>query len=417
MGDILLSQATSVLNQTLTNARKAKQDEFYTQYVDIQKEVEAYLEFDPDTFRGKVVYCNCDDPFESNFFKYFAANFNKLGLKKLVTTSYDGSPIAGAQLTFGEYNEGNGKRQKPKAIAVEIEEVKDVNGDGATGIEDVKLFLEHNPHTRTRLAGGGDFRSAECVELLKQADIVVTNPPFSLFREYVAQLVKYKKRFLIIGNKNAITLKEIFPLIKNNKMWMGVTPMGADMLFDVPPNVARVMLESGKKGSNYRIINGKVMARSTSAWFTNLDHGRRHQILPLMTMADNLRFSKSLRGKAAYDRYDNYDAIEVGTYKEIPSDYDGVMGVPVTFLDKYNPDQFEILGLSGTNYQTTKDYGKKERVVDGVRKKSNTGTLGCVIRTDSYGPGTHFDVGYPVKGMYRRLFIRLRARRAGRTKK
>ncbi len=208
-----MSRVASVSNLGLSNAKKAKQDEFYTQYVDIQKEVEAYLEFDPDTFRGKVVYCNCDDPFESNFFKYFAANFNKLGLKKLITTSYDGSPIAGAQLTFGEYDEGNGKRQKPKAIAVEIEEVKDINGDGATGIEDVKLFLKQNPHTRTRLAGGGDFRSAECVELLKQADIVVTNPPFSLFKEYVAQLVEHGKTFLIIGNLQAITYLETFPHI------------------------------------------------------------------------------------------------------------------------------------------------------------------------------------------------------------
>src|SRR5260221_6925030 len=163
------------LNRSLHAAKAAKQDEFYTQYVDIQKEVEAYLEFDPDTFRGKIVYCNCDDPFESNFFKYFAANFNRLGLKKLVTTSYDGSPIAGAQLTFGEYDEGNGKRQKPKAIAVEIKEVKNVNGDGATGIEDVKLFLEQNPHTRTHLVGGGDFRSPECFALLKRAVIIRTN--------------------------------------------------------------------------------------------------------------------------------------------------------------------------------------------------------------------------------------------------
>src|SRR5665213_461202 len=165
---------TKPLNSSLQTAKVVKQDEFYTRYVDIQKEVEAYLEFDPDTFRDKVVYCNCDDPFESNFFKYFAANFNKLGLQRLITTSYDGSPIAGAQLTFSEYDEGNGKRQKPKAIAVEIEEVKDVNGDGATGIEDVELFLKQNPHTRTRLAGGGDFRSAECTELLKQADIVLS---------------------------------------------------------------------------------------------------------------------------------------------------------------------------------------------------------------------------------------------------
>ena len=180
-------------NNNLAQAKKEKNDEFYTQYADIQKEIEAYLEYNPDAFRDKVVYCNCDDPFESNFFKYFAANFNKLSLKKLITTSYDGSPIAGAQLTFGEYTEGNGKRLKPKAIAVEIEEVKDFNGDGATGIDDVKLFLKQNPHTRKRLVEGGDFRSQECVELLKQADIVVTNPPFSLFREYVAQLVVHGK--------------------------------------------------------------------------------------------------------------------------------------------------------------------------------------------------------------------------------
>src|ERR1041384_2355547 len=233
MGKVRATQRKP-LNRNLGAAKAAKQDEFYTQYVDIQKEVEAYLEFDPRTFRGKVVYCNCDDPFESNFFKYFAANFNKLSLKKLISTSYDGSPIAGAQLTFGEYIGGNGKRQKPKAVAVEIEEVKDVNGDGATGIEDVKLFLEQNPHTRTSIAGGGDFRSAECVELLQQADIVVTNPPFSLFKEYVAQLVEYRKKFLIIGNTNSITYLEIFSLIKDCKLWLGATGNGSDMVFAVP---------------------------------------------------------------------------------------------------------------------------------------------------------------------------------------
>jgi hypothetical protein len=329
-------------NRSLHAAKATKQDEFYTQYVDIQKEVEAYLDFDPDTFRGKVVYCNCDDPFESNFFKYFAANFNKLGLKKLVTTSYDGSPIAGAQLTFGEYDEGNGKRQKPKALAVEIEEVTDVNGDGATGIEDVKLFLKQNSHTRTPLAQGGDFRSAECVELLKQSDIVVTNPPFSIFRDYVALLVKHRKKFLIIGNTNSITYKEIFPLIKGNRLWLGCTNFNVGMFFEVP--------DDWKHFHHIDEETGRKIARvSTSCWYTNLDHGRRHHPLNLMNMADNLRFSRTLSGKAAYDRYDNYDAIEVGTYKEIPSDYDGVMGVPITFLDKYNPDQFEIVGTTESN--------------------------------------------------------------------
>ena len=331
------------MNRDLGAAKTAKKDEFYTQYVDIQQEVEAYLEFDPDTFRGKVVYCNCDDPFESNFFKYFAANFNKLGLKKLITTSYDGSPIAGAQLTLWEYDEGNGKRQKPKAIAVEIEEVTDVNGDGVTGIEDVDLFLKRNPHTRTRLAEGGNFRSHECIALLKEADIVVTNPPFSLFKEYVAQLVEHGKKFLIIGNVQAITYLEIFPLIKDNKLWLGVTIHSGDREFRVPDhyplNAAGWRVD--ENGVKYIRIKGV-------RWYTNLDHGRRHQELPLMTMEDNLRFSKhkEIKGKAAYDHYVNYDAIEVPYTDAIPNDYGGVMCVPISFLDKYNPDQFEIIGNS-----------------------------------------------------------------------
>ena len=327
------------MNQGLGAAKAARKDEFYTQYFDIQKEVEAYLEFDPHTFRDKIVYCNCDDPFESNFFKYFAANFNRLGLKKLITTSYDGSPVAGAQLKLPGYDEGNGKRQKPKAIALEIEAVTDIDGDGATGIEDVKLFLEQNPHTSTPLEEGGDFRSAECVELLKQADIVVTNPPFSLFKEYFVQLVKHGKQFLIIGNTNSITYLEVFPLIKANKLWLGCTNFNVGMFFEVPDDWERfhhINPETGRK----------IARVSTSCWYTNLDHGRRHKPLNLMTMAENLKFSKNLRGKAAYDCYNNYDAIEVATYKEIPSDYDGIMGVPVTFLDKYNPDQFEIVGNS-----------------------------------------------------------------------
>jgi len=405
------------LNRSLHAAKAAKQDEFYTQYVDIQKEVEAYLEFDPDTFRGKVVYCNCDDPFESNFFKYFAANFNKLGLKKLITTSYDGSPIAGAQLTFAEYDEGNGKRQKPKAIAVEIEEVKDVNGDGATGIEDVKLFLKQNPHTRTRLAGGGDFRSAECVELLKQADIVVTNPPFSLFREYIAQLVEHGKRFLIIGNVQALTYKEVFPLIKADKLWMGVTIHSGDREFRVPDhyplNAAGWRVD--ENGVKYIRVKGV-------RWYTNLDHGRRHQKLPLMTVEDNLRFSKhkEINGKAAYDRYDNYDAIEVPFTDAIPSDYDGLMGVPVTFLDKYNPDQFEILGYEKSYHLQTRKYEIQVQV-DKSGKKSNVTKLndGVAIKVDR--PPTD-QTYYVVDGeyyiqQYKRIFIRRRARSARGTKK
>jgi hypothetical protein len=327
-------------NTDLAEAKRAKKDEFYTQYVDIQKEVEAYLEFNPDTFREKVVYCNCDDPFESNFFKYFAANFNKLGLKKLITASYDGSPIAGAQLTFGEYGEGNGNREKPRAIAFEIEQVTDINEDGATDIEDVKLFFEQNPHKRKPLAQGGDFRTPECIDLLKQADIVVTNPPFSLFKEYIAQLVEHDKKFLIIGNMQAITYTETFPLIMHNKMWLGPTIRSGDREFRVPDHYPLNASSSRIDDNGVKYIRVKGVR-----WYTNLDHGRRHEELPLMTMEDNLRFSKhkEIKGKDGYERYENYDAIEVPFTDAIPSDYDGVMGVPITFLDKYNPDQFEII--------------------------------------------------------------------------
>jgi len=337
--------------RNLSRAKAAKQDEFYTQYADIANELKHYV----DHFRGKVVYCNCDDPFESNFFKYFAANFNKLGLKKLVATSYDGSTIAGQDSLFPEYHKGNGKRKKPKALAIEIEEVKDETGDGEIGIEDVKLFLDQNPHTRTPLAGGGDFRSPECVELLNQADIVVTNPPFSLFREYVAQLVAHGKQFLIIGSLNAITCKEIFPLIKDNKLWLGAGFANGNAFFSIPSGAEREFADGV-----YDPSTGLVKFRNV-VWYTNLEHGCRPQVLPLMTMADNLKYSKHerIKGKGAYDRYDNYDAIEVPFIDAIPSDYGGVMGVPITFLDKYNPTQFEILGITqGVDQDPNKIYGR-----------------------------------------------------------
>lgn len=416
----LKSESTS-RNQGLGAARAAKKDEFYTQYVDIQKEVEAYLEYDPDTFRGKVVYCNCDDPFESNFFKFFAANFNKLGLKKLITTSYDGSPIAGQYTLFPEYNEGNGKRKKPKALAVILDHVKDEDGDGAANVTDVELFLKRNKAARIALKGndeypGGDFRSLECIALLKQADIVVTNPPFSLFREYVAQLVEHGKKFLIIGNQNAITYKEIFPLIKDNKLWLGVDN-GGTKWFQVQDDYD-IKTESRKK-----IVNGiKYFSMGSIMWFTNLDHGRRHQNLPLMTMAENLKFSnhKQVRSKAAYDRYDNYDAIEVPFTDAIPSGYNGIMGVPITFLDKYNPDQFEILGYEKSYHLQTRKY-EIQIQVDKSGKKSNVTKLndGVAIKVDR--PPTD-QTYYVVDGeyyiqQYKRIFIQRRAQAARGTKK
>ncbi len=330
-------------NSNLTSAKKAKNDEFYTQFSDIQKEIEAYLEYDKNTFKDKVVYCNCDDPFESNFFRYFVLNFDRLGLKRLITTSYKPSPVANSQLgLFGDDKTLPPQKGRPKITANKfvINEVGDVNGDGAFSLQDIAEQLKANKHNEWEpLNGDGDFRSPECVELLKQSDIVVTNPPFSLFREYVAQLVQHGKKFVIIGNMNAITYKEIFPLIKGDKMWLG-NGFHAGNAYFATPNVRD--FASGV----YDEKTGLVKFRNV-VWFTNLDHGRRHQQLQLMTMADNRKFNKKVvKSETAYKKYVNYDAIEVPFTDAIPSDYEGAMGVPISFLDKYNPDQFEILGIS-----------------------------------------------------------------------
>jgi len=396
-------------NRSLSSAKAAKQDEFYTQYVDIQNEVEAYLEFDLDTFRGKVVHCNCDDPFESNFFKYFAANFNKLGLKKLVTASYDGSPIAGQGTLFPEYNEGNGVRQKPKALAVVVEQVKDEDGDGAANVSDVELFLKRNKAARIPLNGndkypGGDFRSPECVAFLKEADIVVTNPPFSLFREYVAKLVEHEKKFIIIGSKNAVSYKDIFRLIKDNRLWAGAGFANGNAYFRIPAGGGREFAEGV-----YDQNTGLVKFRNVG-WFANLDHGRRHRHLPLMTTAENLKFSKhkEIRGKTAYDRYENYDGIEVPFTDAIPSDYDGVMGVPLSFLDKHNPEQFEILGRS----ENEDLYGLKTRVY-------TTKECRAAYRRLFGKDGTYDMNATPVvdgRKVYQRIFIRHRRPAQGTNK-
>ncbi len=330
-------------NNNLTNAKRAKNDEFYTQYGDIQKEIEAYLEYNPDAFRDKVVYCNCDDPYESNFFRYFVLKFKKLGLKQLITTSYKPSPIANTQLgLFGNDKSLTKSKGRPKINANKfiISDVGDIDGDGEFNLKDITLQLKENKHNEwAPLEDDGDFRSDECVELLKQSDIVVTNPPFSLFREYVEQLMEYNKKFIIIGSLNAITNKEIFPLIKDNKLWLGNGFNGGNAYFATPN--ARSDFASGV----YDKKTGLVKFRNVH-WYTNVEHGRRHQQLPLMTMVENLKYSKhkEIKGKKEYDKYDNYDAIEVSFTDAIPSDYDGVMGVPISFLNKYNPEQFEILG-------------------------------------------------------------------------
>ncbi len=340
-------------NNNLSSAKRAKNDEFYTQFQDIQKEVEAYLDYDTDTFKGKTVYCNCDDPFESNFFRYFVLNFKKLGLKQLITTSYKPSPVANSQLgLFGDDKTLADQKGRPKITANRfiINEVGDIDSNGEYNLQDVAEQLKANKNNEwAPLEGDGDFRSTECIKLLKQSDVVVTNPPFSLFREYVAQLIEYNKKFVIIGNMNAITYKEIFPLIKENKMWLGATGNGNDMVFAVPEGF-EVAGQDKQKAARLGYI-GNYTRLGNSCWFTSLDHGRRHQPLALMTMTDNLKFNKKLRNKDSYDRYDNYDAIEVPFTDAIPSDYDGIMGVPISFLDKYNPDQFKIIWLAcGNSY-------------------------------------------------------------------
>ena len=317
-------------NADLHAAGKAKKDEFYTQLVDIEKELKYYKSY----FKDKVVLCNCDDPYESNFFKYFALNFNALGLKKLIATCYDGSPVSGNELLldFGDTVDD------PKKIAykVEITEVTDVNGDGAINLADIQYLMQNDKNVISILKGNGDFRSAECIELLKEADIVVTNPPFSLFREYLAQLIEYQKKFLVIGNVNTIVTKDTFPLVRDNIIWMGASIHSGDREFRVPDSYPL-------NAAGYRVDeNGiKYIRVKGVRWFTNLDYPQRHEDLVLYKHYT----------PEEYPKYDNYDAINVNVTSDIPCDYDGVMGVPITFLDKYNPDQFEIIWqASGNTY-------------------------------------------------------------------
>lgn len=325
-------------NSNLSQAKAAKNDEFYTQYADIQKEVNAYIEYNPDIFRGKTILLPCDDPEWSNFTKFFAQNFEFFGLKKLISTSYaieSKNYKTDWQPTLFEtenplYN-ADKSRVKGKIFTLD----HDTNTNGRIDINDLQWqYLE----------GDGDFRSVEVTALRDEADIIITNPPFSLFREFLAWIMEGNKQFLIMGNKNAITYKEVFPLIAQNRTWLGYTSISLDILFKVPKEMEAELLTQ-KEGSSYRLINNEVFARSASVWFTNIDHGRRHQPLKLMTMADNLKFNKKLKGQTEYYHYDNYDAIEIPFTELIPSDYEGVMGVPISFLDKYCPEQFEIVGM------------------------------------------------------------------------
>lgn len=320
-------------NSQLSAAKKAKNDEFYTRMTDIEHEPVHYR----DHFKGKVVLCNCDDPFESNFFKYFALNFNPLGLKKLIATCYSGSPIAGGEyqpsLFDDDVDENTGRHRRAYKAVVNV--FRDTTGDGGLDMDDIRNLLDSGENELTELHGdgiygAGDFRSRECLELLDEADIVVTNPPFSLFREYVATLMEHDKRFVIVGNQNAITYKEAFPLLRDDRLWLGYNKVKE---FVVPS------ADHPERGNIVTDGKGGLIAKfGNICWYTNLDITKRHE--------DLLLYRRYKEDPSRYPKYDNYDAIEVSKVKDIPEDYWGVMGVPITFMDKYNPDQFDIVGCS-----------------------------------------------------------------------
>ena len=333
---------TEANNLHLTAARTARNDEFYTQWADIEREMNAYLEYDPDVFRGKVVLLPCDDPEWSNFAKYFALHFMDFGLKKLISTSYapDSNPATFSyEPTLFEMNDPRFDETKTHANGKKfVLEAKDINDDGVVNIDDLQWEY---------LDGDGDFRSAEVTALRDEADIVITNPPFSLFTEFVLWIVKGGKKLSVIGNSQAVTYGEIFPLIRSNKLWKGVTANNSDMVFRVPKGFEVKTADREKAARlGYPSDDENTFTRlGNSCWFTNIDHGRRHQEIQLMTTADNVKYSKHKEIKGSgYRKYDNYDAIEVPFVDAIPADHDGMMGVPITFLDRYNPEQFEIIG-------------------------------------------------------------------------
>ncbi len=376
-------------NNTLSNAKAAKKDEFYTMFYDIETEMEAYLDYNPDVFRGKTVLLPCDDPEWSNFTKYFAQNFESLGLKKLISTSYaQDSKLykEGVQLSFLETESPKFDKSKTNTHGKIFVLDKDVTGDGKVNLDDLQWdYLE----------GDGDFRSDEVKRLRDEADIIVTNPPFSLFREFLAWIVEAGKNFVIIGNINCVTYKEVFPLIKDNKVWMGCTIHSGDREFRVPD-------EYPLNASGWRIDEegNKFIRVKGVRWYTNIEHGRRHQPLSLMTMSDNIKYSKHKEVKGGeYLRYDNFDAIEIPYTDAIPDDFEDIMGVPISYLDKYCPEQFEIVGITKTWFGMANKIYPKQVQVSKVGKKTIVTKLndGPVLELEKPMEG---EVYYIVDGKY-----------------
>ena len=400
-------------NENLKKAKSAKDDEFFTQYSDIQNEVNAYIDFNKDVFRGKTVLLPCDDPEWSNFTKFFAQNFERFGLKKLISTSFaiESKNVDWEwQPTLFETENPLFDKDKTKIKGKIFTLTADENADGKINIDDLKWnYLE----------GDGDFRSAEVTKLRDEADIVITNPPFSLFREFVDWLIEADKKFLIIGNMNSISCKEIFPLVMNNKMWPGTRfhrrVNGKNMMFLVPDSYGArsTELEVDEHGNKYISV-------STAAWYTNMEHGRRHKPIPLMTMADNIKYSKHKEIKdIGYVKYDNYDVLEVPFTDAIPADYDGIMGVPVSFMDKYCPEQFEILGCTQRGchdlvpdtkkYDDYFEYNKKtnQRTKSSGSKTNENAYLLVTMETKEPSKNYFMNAeGRIVQSAYTRIFIR-----------
>jgi hypothetical protein len=395
-------------NENLTKAKTGKNDEFYTQYHDIENEINAYLEYDPNVFEGKTILLPCDDPEWSNFTKFFAQNFQRLKLKKLISTSYapeSKNDKTQYQPTLFEVNDPQFDQTKTIVNGKIFSLTQDKTGDGKIDVNDLEW---------TYLEGDGDFRSKEIIKLRNEADIIITNPPFSLFREFLAWVVEVDKKFVLIGNMNAITYKEVFPLIKNNKMWTGSRfnkrLNGKNMTFAVPDNynLSGTEVELNSDGK-------KMISVAGTGWFTNLDHGIRHQFIPLMSMADNIKFSKhkEVKGKE-YQKYDNYDAIEIPFTDAIPSDYDGIMGVPISFLPKYNPNQFVIMGATQRgchdDVPDTKKYADYWEVKQNGEKTGSSGgkTNENANLEGNDGKKNYFinEEGHIIQSAYQRIFIK-----------